>query len=80
MPKQTFVWLSVSIIVCCFLIPYLGLIHYLLPERGAHDEFQAWSIFLRYFAVYWFLWVPVFTYLLWRLMSSAGMVRLGKDA
>ncbi len=75
MPKQAFVWLGVCAVVCGFLIPYLGLIHYLLPERGALDEFQAWPIFLRYWLAFWFLWVPILGYLLWRLMSSARLAR-----
>jgi hypothetical protein len=80
MPKQTFLWLSVPIIVCCFLLPYLGLIHYLLPERGSHNDVQSWSIFLRYWAVYWFVWVPLLGFTLRRFVFSAGSGRLGQDA
>jgi len=68
MQKHIFVWGGIAFILCAYLVPYMGLVHYLLPARGTPEEFPAWSTFLLWYYLYWFIWVPSLSYLLWRLL------------
>ena len=62
--------LSMGLLLACLVVPYLGLIHYLLPVRHAATEFKQWPIFILSWLIFWILWVPLIAYLLELLVRS----------
>jgi hypothetical protein len=76
MTKQTIAKFAIFLIVAGFFATMFVPMHYSLPRAGiSPNEGQLWIPFLLRWYAFWFVWVPLLAYLLWRVIPVAGLPR-----